>query len=115
VSPLQPARSVLLGPSSLLASVETRAYRAAITVGQEGREMGQFRQPGGVVVDQTDRIYVADTYNHRVQVFAPDGRFLQAFGIEGRSVGLCCVQKVWPGAESPAVCRGYRQSSHSGF
>lgn len=79
--------SVLLGPSSLLASVETRAYRAAITVGQEGREMGQFRQPGGVVVDQTDRIYVADTYNHRVQVFAPDGRFLQAFGMEGAQRG----------------------------
>ena len=59
--------SVLLGQSSLLASVETRAYRAAITVGQEGREIGQFRQPGGVVVDQIDRIYVADTYNHRIR------------------------------------------------
>jgi DNA-binding beta-propeller fold protein YncE len=79
--------SVLLGLSSLLASVETRAYRAAITVGQEGREMGQFRQPGGVVVDQTNRIYVADTYNHRVQVFTPDGRFLQAFGMEGTQRG----------------------------
>jgi DNA-binding beta-propeller fold protein YncE/Flp pilus assembly protein TadD len=79
--------SVLLGPSSLLAAVETRAYRAASTVGQEGRELGQFRQPGGVVVDQTNRIYVSDTYNHRIQVFAPDGRFLQAFGTEGSQRG----------------------------
>jgi DNA-binding beta-propeller fold protein YncE/Tfp pilus assembly protein PilF len=79
--------SVLVGPSSLLASVETRAYRTAITVGQEGREIGQFRQPGGVVVDQTGRLYVADTYNHRVQVFAPDGRLLQVFGVEGAQRG----------------------------
>jgi DNA-binding beta-propeller fold protein YncE len=70
-----------------LASVETRAYRAAITVGQEGREMGQFRQPGGVVVDQDARIYVADTYNHRVQVFTGDGRFLRTFGAEGSQPG----------------------------
>jgi DNA-binding beta-propeller fold protein YncE len=79
--------SVLVGPSSLLAAIETRAYRTAITVGQEGREIGQFRQPGGVVVDQTGRLYVADTYNHRVQVFAPDGRFLQVFGVEGAQRG----------------------------
>jgi len=79
--------SILLAPSPLLASVETRAYRAAITVGQEGRESAQFRQPSGVVVDQTGRLYVADTYNHRIQVFAPDGRFLQAFGIEGAQRG----------------------------
>jgi DNA-binding beta-propeller fold protein YncE/Tfp pilus assembly protein PilF len=79
--------SILLGTSSLLASVETRAYRAAFTVGQEGREIGQFRQPSSVVVDHTGRFYVTDTYNHRVQVFAPDGRFLQAFGLEGEQRG----------------------------
>ena len=79
--------SVLLSTSSLLASVETRAYRAAFTVGQEGREVGQFRQPSSVVVDHTGQFYVADTYNHRVQVFAPDGRFLQAFGLEGAQRG----------------------------
>jgi DNA-binding beta-propeller fold protein YncE/Flp pilus assembly protein TadD len=79
--------SVLLGPSALVAFVESRAYRAAISIGQEGRELGQFRQPSGVVVDQTPRIYVTDTYNHRIQVFAPDGRFLQAFGMEGAQRG----------------------------
>jgi DNA-binding beta-propeller fold protein YncE/Tfp pilus assembly protein PilF len=78
---------VLLAPSSLLASVETRAYRPAITFGQEGREIDQFRQPGAVVVDDSGRIYVADTYNHRVQVFAPDGHFIQAFGVEGAQRG----------------------------
>ena len=79
--------SVLLVTSSLLANVETRAYQAAITVGQEGREIGQFRQPGSVVVDHSGGLFVADTYNHRIQVFTRDGRFLQAFGVEGAQPG----------------------------
>jgi DNA-binding beta-propeller fold protein YncE len=79
--------SVLLLTNSPFASVETRAYRAVLTVGQEGREMGQFRQPGGVVVDHSGRLYVADTYSHRIQVFTRDGRFLHAFGVEGTTPG----------------------------
>ncbi len=49
--------------------------------------MGQFRQPGGVAVDQTGRIYIADTYNHRIQIFTRDGRSFQAFGTEGSQRG----------------------------
>jgi DNA-binding beta-propeller fold protein YncE/Flp pilus assembly protein TadD len=78
---------ILLITSSPLASAETRAYRPAVTLGQEGRENGQFRQPGSVVVDEAGRIYVADTYNHRIQVFDPHGRFLQTFGAEGAQHG----------------------------
>jgi DNA-binding beta-propeller fold protein YncE/Flp pilus assembly protein TadD len=79
--------SILLGQSPLLAAAESRAYRAATTIGQEGRESGQFRQPSGIVVDRSGRVYVADTYNHRVQVFAPDDGFLQTFGMEGAQGG----------------------------
>ena len=78
---------LLLVPGSLLAFVETRAYRVAIVVGHEGREVGQFRQPGSVLVNDAGRLYVADTYNHRIQVFDPDGRFIQTFGIEGTPPG----------------------------
>jgi tripartite motif-containing protein 71 len=78
---------ILLVTSSPLASVETRAYRPALTLGQEGRETGQFRQPGSVVVDEARRIYVADTYNHRIQVFDPKGQFLQTLGAEGAQPG----------------------------
>jgi tetratricopeptide (TPR) repeat protein/streptogramin lyase len=78
---------ILLVTSSPLASVETRAYRPAITFGQEGREIGQFRQPGSVVVDEAGRLYVADTYNHRIQVFDPNGHFLHTFGAEGAQRG----------------------------
>jgi sugar lactone lactonase YvrE/Tfp pilus assembly protein PilF len=67
--------------------VETRAYRPAAILGQEGREDGRFRQPGGVVVDPAGWVYVADTYNHRIQVFAADGRYRRAFGREGTELG----------------------------
>ncbi|HET9494773.1 MAG TPA: flippase activity-associated protein Agl23 [Chloroflexia bacterium] len=36
--------------------------------------------PGGVAVDSQGNIYVADTWNHRVQKFGPDGRFLMKWG-----------------------------------
>jgi DNA-binding beta-propeller fold protein YncE/Flp pilus assembly protein TadD len=78
---------VLLVTSSPLASLETRAYRPAIIFGHEGREIDQFRQPSSVVVDHLGRLYVADTYNHRIQVFAPDGHFIQSFGEEGAQPG----------------------------
>lgn len=78
---------VLLVIGSPLVSAETRAYQPAVTLGQEGREIGQFRQPSGVVVDEAGRIYVADTYNHRIQVFDTHGHFLQTFGAEGGQRG----------------------------
>src|ERR671919_794907 len=70
-----------------LAVVETRAYQPSVTFGHEGREDGQFRQVGSIIVDDGGQLYVADTYNHRIQVFAADGRFLHAFGSEGTQRG----------------------------
>lgn len=70
-----------------LAHTETRAYHPSLMIGQEGREAGLFRQPSSVVVDPEGLIYVADTYNHRVQVFTRDGRFVRAFGAEGAHTG----------------------------
>jgi DNA-binding beta-propeller fold protein YncE/Flp pilus assembly protein TadD len=77
----------LLLTGSPLASVETRAYRPAFTFGQEGQDVGQFRHPGGVVADAAGRLYTTDTYNHRVQVFQPDGYFIRTFGSEGAEYG----------------------------
>jgi len=38
--------------------------------GQEGHDIGQFWLPGGIYVDDhNDRIYVADSFNKRIQVF----------------------------------------------
>jgi len=37
--------------------------------GQQGRAPGEFWMPSGIFIDDSDKIYVADTYNSRVQVF----------------------------------------------
>ena len=41
---------------------------------------GQFQEPWGIDVDSQGRAYVADTWNHRIQVFEPDGTFLTTWG-----------------------------------
>jgi uncharacterized protein (TIGR03663 family) len=46
---------------------------------------GQFNEPWGVAVDPEGRVYVADTWNHRIQVFDQTGQFLGQWG-EGRLV-----------------------------
>ena len=37
--------------------------------GSQGRAYGEFWLPSGIFIDNNDYIYVADTYNGRVQVF----------------------------------------------
>jgi DNA-binding beta-propeller fold protein YncE len=40
--------------------------------GTTGLEPGQFDEPVGLAVDQDGRVYVADTWNLRMQAMAPD-------------------------------------------
>lgn len=47
--------------------------------GEAGEEGGQFNFPRGVAVGQDGLIYVADTFNDRIQVFEPDGTFVRQF------------------------------------
>ncbi|MCH8222671.1 MAG: SMP-30/gluconolactonase/LRE family protein, partial [Chloroflexi bacterium] len=55
--------------------------------GSPGGGDGQFNRPGGVAVDASGNVYVADFDNHRVQVFSPEGRFLRKWGSEGAADG----------------------------
>jgi ABC-type Fe3+ transport system permease subunit/sugar lactone lactonase YvrE len=55
--------------------------------GERGGGPGQFNRPEGLCVDAQDRIYVADSCNHRIQVFTREGRFLRAYGRAGRGPG----------------------------
>ena len=40
-----------------------------MALGQEGHGPGEFYLPSGITIDSRDRIWIADTYNRRVQVF----------------------------------------------
>ncbi len=42
---------------------------------------GQFNEPWGVAVDAQGDIFVADTWNGRIQVFSADGQFLRKWGV----------------------------------
>jgi sugar lactone lactonase YvrE len=44
---------------------------------------GRLDHPYGVCSDPSDNIYVADTYNHRVQKFDPNGVYLSQWGTWG--------------------------------
>jgi DNA-binding beta-propeller fold protein YncE len=45
---------------------------------------GTFNEPWGIAVDRQGNVYVADTWNHRIQVFDANGSFLRAFGAPGQ-------------------------------
>ena len=55
--------------------------------GGNGSADGQFHYPTNICVTPEGRLVVADSLNFRVQVFAPDGRFLHKFGRMGHSAG----------------------------
>lgn len=48
---------------------------------------GQFEHTRGMAVDADGNLYVADQFNHRIQVFDSDGNFLFKFGEEGTGDG----------------------------
>jgi DNA-binding beta-propeller fold protein YncE len=55
--------------------------------GRPGAAPGGFNRAEGLGIDGRDRVHVADSCNHRVQVFAPDGRWQSAYGRPGRGAG----------------------------
>ena len=55
--------------------------------GSHGSEPGQFRRPQSIAVDRQDRIWVADSCNHRIQVFDTDGQLLGHWGEPGPEPG----------------------------
>ncbi len=54
--------------------------QAEFSVGSFGTEPGQLNRPRNVAVAPDGRIYVADTGNHRIQVFDVTGAFSFGFG-----------------------------------
>ena len=78
-----------------------RVQRFAIRPGGEGRAgleflsefgargvaPGEFNRAEGLCVDAADRVVVADSCNHRIQVFDAGGAFIREFGRAGTAAG----------------------------
>jgi hypothetical protein len=55
--------------------------------GFHGAKGGQFYFPSGLATDQDGNLFVADTYNHRIQEFTAAGVFVRAWGFGAASGG----------------------------
>jgi ABC-type Fe3+ transport system permease subunit/DNA-binding beta-propeller fold protein YncE len=55
--------------------------------GRLGSGDGEFSRAEGLGIDSAGRIYVADSCNHRIQVFSPEGKFIRAYGKAGSGLG----------------------------
>ncbi|MBA4385645.1 MAG: hypothetical protein C0410_12980 [Anaerolinea sp.] len=51
--------------------------------GQTPANPGSFNEPWGIALDQNGNVLVADTWNHRIQKFDQDGKFLMQWGVPG--------------------------------
>jgi len=70
-----------------------REVSSVASFGVQGRGDGQFSDPRNVAVGPDGKVYVADTNNHRIQVFDANGQFLKAWGTQGPAAGQ--LQEPW--------------------
>ncbi|XP_045169817.2 RING finger protein nhl-1-like [Mercenaria mercenaria] len=61
--------------------------RAIIRFGTRGSNESEFVWPRGLTVSRSDQVYVADSSNHRVQVFDNIGNYIKSFGSYGQGDG----------------------------
>ncbi len=57
------------------------------TWGKLGDRPGEFNRAEGLGIDTNDNIYVADSCNHRIQVFDGEGKFERQYGKAGSGSG----------------------------
>jgi DNA-binding beta-propeller fold protein YncE len=62
-------------------------HRPILMIGRPGSGEGEFNRAEGLGLDAADRIHVADSCNHRIQIFSPEGQWLQTYGRAGRGLG----------------------------
>ncbi len=54
--------------------------------GQEGAGDGEFQNPVGIGIDEKGTVFVADTSNHRIQIFDTKGAFKSSFQVISEEV-----------------------------
>jgi iron(III) transport system permease protein len=87
--PAQQTLALNLNLTDAQALAQTRPTKAELLLcfGHLGSAPGEFNRAEGICVDAQDRLYVADSCNHRVQVFTSDGKFIREFGKPGSAPG----------------------------
>ena len=64
-----------------------RGTRFVKAFGAPGTANGELNRAEGLGIGPDDLLYVADSCNHRIQVFSPGGKFLKYFGYAGTGLG----------------------------
>lgn len=90
-------RGVAIAPDGTIYVVDSRNSRVQkfaptgeflLAFGSDGAGPGQLARfattggggPNGIAIDENGDVYVADTWNHRIQVFSSDGVYLRGWG-----------------------------------
>ena len=68
-------------------SFSAKGKKPLLCIGRPGSADGEFNRAEGLGLGPDDRIYVADSCNHRIQIFSPDGKWLKSYGRAGRGPG----------------------------
>jgi DNA-binding beta-propeller fold protein YncE len=69
------------------ASAEVSGYVYVTQWGSYGAGNGQFYYPGAVATDAAGNVYVADSWNHRIQKFTSTGSYATRWGLTGGGNG----------------------------
>jgi DNA-binding beta-propeller fold protein YncE len=69
------------GVNNLIRVVDSEG-RWKFSFGQGGTGKGQFHHPLGIDISKDGKVFIADTGNHRVQVFDLKGNFLSMFTVK---------------------------------
>lgn len=73
-------------PKSFVAA-QAESYAANLIVGEYGQLPDQFYSPESLALDSAGNVWVADTSNHRVTEYSPQGAYLYSFGAFGSGNG----------------------------
>ena len=57
------------------------------TFGGPGDGAGEFNRAEGIGIGLQDQVFVADSCNHRIQIFSPEGKLLRTYGRAGSGLG----------------------------